>query len=256
MGAAQSVEQSALHARLKPMHRWMLKLVMRHGQKTVIAVGTAISCLFSLLIVLISCYIIFGSDFFAPSERYLYVLAVIVPLIVTPAMFGFTVSTLSALGTLGAEYEELAHRHREMAEKDMLTGLLNTRGLLARNERFASGTTVALVDIDDFKTINDSHGHHGGDLALVALARVLVDLVGPGGTVARTGGDEFVLVLEPGSPVALPVRVEARATPTIAVKATIGVYVCPDDRSPSVALREADLRMYEGKRAPRTDLVR
>lgn len=219
-----------------------------------ICVGTALSCLTSLLLVLGSCLVMFGDQFFEPESRYLYWLAVAVPLVVTPPMLWFTVSALSALGSLGAEYQELAHRHRELAERDVLTGLLNTRGLLFRHEYFEEGTTVALVDIDDFKAINDLHGHHGGDLALQSLAGVLTRLAGEPGVVARTGGDEFILVLPPGAGVDLPGRIEARATETIRVCATVGVYRCPEDRPVAMALREADLLMYEGKRTAQADL--
>jgi diguanylate cyclase (GGDEF)-like protein len=90
-----------------------------------------------------------------------------------------------------------------LARTDPLTGLLNRRGfseeVARRMERLTQGARAAClvyVDIDNFKLVNDTHGHQAGDAALVALCRILRESSRPGDVIARLGGDEFVLWLD------------------------------------------------------------
>src|SRR4029077_15562089 len=92
---------------------------------------------------------------------------------------------------------------QHLATHDQLTDLPNRYLLvdrlgqtLARAIRTRSIFAVCFLDVDDFKTVNDAHGHEFGDLVLQSLARTLVGTVRSSDTVARIGGDEFVLVLE------------------------------------------------------------
>src|SRR4051794_5012982 len=92
---------------------------------------------------------------------------------------------------------------RRAALHDPLTGLANRRLLLdrleaalARATRSAGSVHVLYVDVDDFKSINDTKGHNFGDNVLVAVARALTQSTRPADTVARLAGDEFVVVLE------------------------------------------------------------
>ncbi len=94
-----------------------------------------------------------------------------------------------------AEVSELVHQ-------DQLTGALNRRGLDAAFERDAkladrnlSSLCVSLLDIDNFKRMNDTMGHHVGDQALIHLTHVITEALRPGDTVARYGGEEFVILL-------------------------------------------------------------
>jgi diguanylate cyclase len=99
---------------------------------------------------------------------------------------------------LEKELEEVANLVRE----DQLTGALNRRGMdeafekeIARARRAAAPLSLALLDIDHFKKLNDSLGHQAGDRALVHLARVVRNLLRPTDVLARYGGEEFLILL-------------------------------------------------------------
>lgn len=91
---------------------------------------------------------------------------------------------------------------RRLADIDHLTGLANRRGFeaaftdaLARAAARNDWTSLALIDLDHFKTVNDRLGHAAGDVVLVELGRILIREVGAFGFVARVGGDEFCVVM-------------------------------------------------------------
>ena len=118
--------------------------------------------------------------------------------------------TLASHAGLSLEYDRLEQaitRMRELQERlevqafaDSLTGLGNRAQFLRRLgeslRREAGATTVLFLDLDDFKTINDEHGHAAGDAALVAVADRISAAVRPGDLAARLGGDEFAVLLE------------------------------------------------------------
>ncbi|MEO1767586.1 GGDEF domain-containing protein [Thiobacter aerophilum] len=99
---------------------------------------------------------------------------------------------------LEAELGEIS----ELVYQDYLTGTLNRRGLedafereFARAERHGLPVSIALLDVDHFKRLNDTYGHEAGDQALVHLAKVVKDILRPTDVVARYGGEEFVIIL-------------------------------------------------------------
>jgi diguanylate cyclase (GGDEF)-like protein len=145
---------------------------------------------------------------------------------------------------------------------DPLTGLANRRGLDYRLNRLparsGSGSMcVFAVDLDDFKTINDRHGHQVGDRVLTQIAAGIQATMGAGALIARTGGEEFVAIalLESSSVRLLAERVRhaiADATDP-PVTASIGVTVTtahdlPRNDEITVALECADTAMYRAKR--------
>lgn len=106
------------------------------------------------------------------------------------------------IGTLIASLRAANVRERELSRADALTGLLNSRGLydeaprqLALARRYGHPLTIAYLDLDNFKQVNDTLGHAGGDQLLRAAAQALRDGVREVDLVARLGGDEFVLLL-------------------------------------------------------------
>ena len=150
------------------------------------------------------------------------------------------------------------------AFRDPLTGLAN-RALLgdriglavARHARDRHVPAVLLIDLDSFKTINDSLGHSAGDELLVAVARCLETCVRPGDTVARLGGDEFAILIDEGSlPRAISIAeriLQVLTQPLLVtgrqlfVNASIGITLGGDGKDADVLLRDADVAMYVAK---------
>jgi diguanylate cyclase (GGDEF)-like protein len=159
----------------------------------------------------------------------------------------------------------LAETKRE-ARTDELTGLANRRlfyETLGRCLMPGSGCerlAVLMIDLDRFKEINDSLGHHVGDEVLRQLGPRLATVVGPSATVARLGGDEFGLLIAPLDDPASATRVAERVrevlqtrflleTITLRVDASIGIAIAPDHGTAAdTLLQKADVAMYEAKR--------
>ncbi|BCJ40247.1 hypothetical protein GCM10010168_31050 [Actinoplanes ianthinogenes] len=150
---------------------------------------------------------------------------------------------------------ELQDRLRFDATHDPLTGLAN-RALFDARIRATPEATVLLIDLDDFKPVNDVHGHHVGDELLRAVADRLRGCVREGGTVARLGGDEFAVLFPQaaGRSAELAAGVlEAFAAPVptsaglLPIRASIGA-AGGSTADPAGLMRRADEAMYEAKR--------
>lgn len=156
------------------------------------------------------------------------------------------------------------------ATHDPLTGLANRTVLrdrieqaLARLERTPAHLALMLVDLDDFKGVNDRYGHHVGDAVLVAVAQRMQEIVRPADTLARLGGDEFVIVCDdlaqPSDANEIAGRVLEASRQPVAVKgdvvrvsASIGVVLTTQaDEDLDTLLRRADAAMYRAKRKRR-----
>ncbi|PZR51525.1 GGDEF domain-containing protein [Xylanimonas oleitrophica] len=185
--------------------------------------------------------------------------------------------------TLQAMYETSEARrqslqYRELSLRDPLTGLYNRRfvdeelpRLLAEGTTSGRPVTVALLDLDHFKRVNDTCSHEVGDHVLSALARMLeaaVDTAPDGSFAARMGGEEFLLVLSDGDQDATTQLLESLCatvrdhgwsdlTGTLPVTVSIGAAAGPSDPVPDPAqlLGRADACLYEAKRSGRDRVV-
>jgi diguanylate cyclase (GGDEF)-like protein len=185
-----------------------------------------------------------------------YVLLVALCTSVTAAM---TSQLISALGKANA-------RLRDLSQHDELTGLYNRRYLmqrlqdeLARNKRKPGILTVAMVDLDGFKRVNDQEGHDAGDAVLKAVAGALLSATRRADVVARYGGDEFVVLLpdteaEGARTVGARILDQGRSAalrvcPAIPVSVSIGTTAVRPADDPTEVIRRVDEQLYAAKRA-------
>ena len=153
------------------------------------------------------------------------------------------------------------------ANHDALTQLPNRTYFHTRLQRALTApgdrpVAVALIDLDDFKEVNDTLGHEVGDLLLIAVAQRLDACVRAEDTVARLGGDEFVVVLDGADPAAADLAaermMEALRRPVVAdghelpIRASIGIADGRTGDDASMLLRHADIAMYAAKNLPGT----
>ena len=175
-----------------------------------------------------------------------------------------------------AEIERLQQeldRLSSAASHDMLTGVLNRKGLedvvaneVSRSDRTGSPVCLAVLDIDDFKKINDTHGHATGDEALKHLVRVAQSSLRPHDAIARYGGEEFVIVLphtdlEEG--INVITRLQRQLTTAYFLKDeqrllitfSAGVAQMRADEDSAQTLSRADQAMYTAKRSGKNRVI-
>jgi len=176
-----------------------------------------------------------------------------------------------AVGMILILLEDQIEHNKYLALHDELTGLPNRRlfqdrlaNTLERARRTGSQAALLLIDLDRFKQVNDTVGHHIGDELLKHVGRLFLGRVRRTDTVARTGGDEFSVVLEEPMNRADALRVARTLTQllenpirlegnTVHIGASVGIAVFPDDAGDAESLCiSADLRMYASKRTARS----
>jgi diguanylate cyclase (GGDEF)-like protein len=164
-----------------------------------------------------------------------------------------------------AEHAARLDQLESLSVTDELTGLHNRRGFrrelskaLARADRDGETGILLLVDLDHFKPINDTYGHHAGDAVLVAVGRVLNTAIRTNDATARLGGDEFAVLLSNADPVAVQPRVLRLRTAlsqlvvqhqgaSIPVRATVGQARYGPGSEAEALLETADLDLYRHK---------
>jgi diguanylate cyclase (GGDEF)-like protein len=166
---------------------------------------------------------------------------------------------------------ELIGRLRHDSLHDTLTGLPNRaqlqRSMSAALDEVAAGrapgATVMILDLDQFKEVNDTLGHHQGDTLLVEVAARLTTAVGELGTVARLGGDEFAVLLPRSADEDRALRVGRRIVRAleqpvaldgleVEVGASVGIALAPHHAAdPAALLKRADVAMYGAKSSGR-----
>jgi len=177
--------------------------------------------------------------------------------------FSMQSASFVLVGILVATVRRAFLRAHRLSQTDSMTGLLNSRAFsdetartLALAHRYHRPVTLAYVDLDNFKTVNDTLGHHAGDALLRATADLLRDSIRAGDIAARMGGDEFVVLLPETGPEGARILVERlRASlatvlgrAPLAVTASVGA-VCSLE-PPATAeelIRQADATMYSAK---------
>lgn len=168
--------------------------------------------------------------------------------------------------------EELDEASRQMRH-DQLTGTLNRRGLeevfekeAARAQRRGSTLSIGLLDIDHFKKLNDTLGHHTGDAALVHLANVVRKHLRPQDVLARFGGEEFLILLpetETDDAYRALIRLQRELTreffmadqQKIVITFSAGVTPLGAGESFDAAMKRADAAMYQAKQAGRNRVM-
>lgn len=182
-------------------------------------------------------------------------------------------------GTVATLVDVTAHKMREgelarRAETDELTGLVNRGGFLRRfdaalvdSRTGSGGLSVALIDVDRFKTLNDEFGHVAGDAVLAEIGRRIAGIVRDADVVARLGGDEFVVLLRTAQPhlaaslchhIVESVSAEPIALPLggeVEARISCGLVNHTQGQSGIDLLNRADLALYQAKRGGRNRLI-
>jgi diguanylate cyclase (GGDEF)-like protein len=213
----------------------------------------ALHCLFSIAVIVgLTTYSV-AEDGVSWFDLYIYVAPAISSVVVMPV----------ALQAVIEGGRRMAQTTARDAIRDPMTGLYNRRGMYvaARDSARARHTTllvVAVVDLDDFKRINDIHGHHQGDAAIRAMTDALRKCVRRGDVLARTGGDEFVYIAAMASESDLSGVVgrirDAARTAATTVTASVGIASATvvgrgyTDADLDAVMRRADTAMYAAKR--------
>lgn len=224
---------------------------------------------FTILAVILGLFILSWQQgsYWPMEEQFLKILAMInvVITVVVLAITGhyFETSAADAEKALIQANKKLAG----LATTDPVTNLVNRRIILSRieqeknrMERGSKPFTLIMVDVDNFKQINDEYGHSGGDYVLVNLAEAISVTLRKQDEVARWGGDEFLIMLpetdvEGGAIVAEKIRARIIETPfiyrelDIPVTITLGVGACEPGTGVGSCIRKADQALYAGKQA-------
>jgi len=187
---------------------------------------------------------------------------------------------VSARGQADAAERRVAQLESELAKvseqirEDHLTGTLNRRGMneamqreLSRATRTGRPMCISMLDLDNFKKLNDTHGHAAGDAALVHLAKVIRRTVRPTDVIARYGGEEFVIILpdtDLETAAAVTVRLQRELTKRfflhenerLLVTFSAGVAQRQSDETEESLIQRADQAMYQAKVQGKNQVVR
>jgi diguanylate cyclase (GGDEF)-like protein len=168
-------------------------------------------------------------------------------------------------------YREAEVKVQHMADHDFLTGLPNRKLFsdrldiaIAQAQRNQKKVGIAMLDLDHFKDVNDTLGHDIGDHILQGMAERLNAALRKGDTIARFGGDEFILILPDLETIEDAIQVAQKIVDSfckpflidnhqLIVTTSIGIVICPHDGTDDgILLRNADIAMYQAKQAGRS----
>jgi diguanylate cyclase (GGDEF)-like protein/PAS domain S-box-containing protein len=190
---------------------------------------------------------------------------------ITPVYYNARIRYYIAIQRDVSERERMLRLLREQAEVDELTGLYNRREAnellrleLERCQRYGTPVSVALLDIDRFKAVNDDHGHAIGDRILQGLAKLLVGRLRSNDRIARWGGEEFLLILphttaycavEAAEGVRQAIK-QAVFASDITITASMGVAEYTPGESLDQLLERTDQALYRAKASGRNRVER
>lgn len=218
----------------------------RYGLGVTVALVTVVGSMSSLLVCSLV-YVFVGFPHGAVDLLVGLGLPVFVPLVTAPP-------SLALVLRAEQRSDDLLAQVTYLVSHDPLTEVLNRRGFFAAMSEVGPGWRVVVGDVDNFKSVNDLLGHATGDAVLQGVARQLGDLLGPGGVVARFGGDEFVAAVPRDAARQLPARFqvlipEEGQGQRHEVTCSLGFADIEHEETVESALARADLALYATKRS-------
>lgn len=219
--------------------------------------------------------------FILPFQQAKYTNAVFVSAVITAAWFSLDYSvflrfSVVLIGTSififisNNEITKTQNRLKKQAFTDSLTGVFNRVQMpfcleeaIEKNREKGIASTICLIDIDNFKTINDTYGHDAGDKVLMALSRCILSIIDTGDTLFRIGGEEFLILLkdrnaEDGGKTAESVRAAVAKLPILKnhpVTISVGVSEVQTDYTYREWMKLTDDKLYAAKRNGRNKVV-
>ncbi len=170
------------------------------------------------------------------------------------AMTGATISVPVIVTVLMIVNRRAQAKLRMLADTDTLTGALNRRAFFEQAEQRLEGAVLAMIDFDNFKHINDQHGHLAGDQVLAAGIGALRSRIEPGSLLGRYGGEEFILLLPPQvdpakriEPLRLGINTAASTALGRPVTASIGFARHRAGEHIDATIGRADRALYDAK---------
>lgn len=170
----------------------MRRIITQIGQIGVCLAATSVSIVLS---VFITFFILWLSDADDSITQIALIISIIAPGIIAPLVTWFLIGLIIKI-------DELEQRQRKLITYDELTGLISRRTFFEKfdelkeiTEKNKTHITLAYMDLDDFKKINDVYGHNAGDQALKSFAQILTNAARVNDIIARIGGEEFAIIL-------------------------------------------------------------
>lgn len=170
----------------------MRKIITQIGQIGVCLAATSISILLSVLITFFILWLLETDD---NVTQIALIISIIAPGVIAPLVTWFLIGLIIKI-------DELEQKQRKLVTYDELTGLMSRRTFFEQFDALKQNAesshhriTLAYIDLDDFKGINDKYGHNAGDKVLQTFATILINAARSSDIIARIGGEEFAIIL-------------------------------------------------------------